>query len=102
VHAGDGVIHIETASPTKTFFLKDVLDIWGVTKAATGFWQFTGPTHWFETDELHYASGTHKVVDITNVDPATIQLTPHTEFTVEVGTPLVDTPNYIFIDKADL
>ena len=66
--------------------------------STTGFWVFKGPTRWFQTDE-NGAPGTHKVTEITGVDPATIQLTLHQEFTVEIGAPLVPTPNYIFIES---
>jgi hypothetical protein len=98
VHAGDGVFHIETPSATQAFYLKDLLDIWGVSMSTTGFWNFSGPTRWFETDESTGAPGQHHVREITGMDPATIQLTKQVEFTVEVGT-TVPIPNYIFIES---
>jgi len=99
VHAADGVFHIEATTATQAFYLKDFLDIWGVTMSTTGFWKFTGPTRWFETDESTGAPGQHHVHEITGMDPSLIQLTKKVEFTVEIGTPLVPVPNYIFIES---
>jgi hypothetical protein len=99
VHAADGVFHMEATSATQPFYLKDFLDIWGVTMSTTGFWEFTGPTRWFKTDESTGAPGQHHVQEITGMDPALIQLTKEVEFTVEIGTPLVPVPNYIFIES---
>jgi hypothetical protein len=100
VHAGDGVIHMETPSATAVFTLKEFLDIWGVTFSPTGFWTFTGPTRWFMTDEHVGPPGTHTVTEITNLDPALILLGRHVEYTVEVGTPLVNIPNYGWIESS--
>lgn len=98
VHAADGVFHVETASATQTFYLKNFLDIWGVSMSTTGFWKISGPTRWFETDESVGGPGSYKVREITGIDPATIVLTKHLEFTVEIGTPLVAIPNYLFVE----
>ncbi|GAC1546658.1 MAG: hypothetical protein NVS2B17_30170 [Candidatus Velthaea sp.] len=94
-HAPDGIIHIATSSASQQFTLGQILDVWGVSLTANSFWTFSGPTRVFVTDENIGSAGSHPVTEVTGIDPKTIPLSSHKEYTIEVGT-AVNTPNYTF------
>ncbi|GAC1407377.1 MAG: hypothetical protein NVSMB64_14230 [Candidatus Velthaea sp.] len=96
-HTPDGIFHVESVDATRTFTLQNLFDIWGFTPTPTGFYLWPNqPTRVFLTQEGIGGPGTHPVQEITGVDFNTITLLRHQEFTIEVGTPNVNTPNYTF------
>ncbi|MDQ2730259.1 MAG: hypothetical protein M3Y56_01255 [Armatimonadota bacterium] len=82
-HDHTGNIHVE--APAKaTYTLGNFFDVWGELLTTSNVASLEGPV-------TAYVDG----VAFTG-DPATITLTPYKEITLEVGTPLVTPPVYIF------
>lgn len=82
-HDHTGVIHVE--APAKaTYTLGNFFDVWGEPLTPTNVAGLQGTL-------TEYVDG----VPFTG-DPSTITLTPYKEITLEIGTPIVKPPAYIF------
>lgn len=79
VHAGDGIVHIESAEATN-FTLGQVMDIWHVPLTPNQLGTYAGPV-----------SATVNGRPWT-FDPAAIPLTQHAQIVVNVGGPIVTPP----------
>ncbi|GAC1415247.1 MAG: hypothetical protein NVSMB64_25520 [Candidatus Velthaea sp.] len=95
-YAAEGMGYASSGDATKSFNLGEFFDIWAKTLSLNGFGSYTGPTRVFVTDLTQGADGAHPVVEITGQDPHSIVLKRHQEYTIEVGSPSVNTPNYVF------
>jgi hypothetical protein len=96
MHALEGTVHIEGASPGMVATLGQFLDIWGQQLSLSGFGPFSGPTRWFDTDESTGTPGSYHVTEQTGTDPHMIPMLDHHEYTVEIGPTYVNIPNYWF------
>jgi len=84
-HDATGIIHIE--SPTaRTYTLGDFFDIWGQPLSNENVAGFQGSVH-VSVDGTVFTG-----------NPRTVPLNAHTEVTLEIGSPLVTPPVYIFPD----
>jgi hypothetical protein len=90
-HDASGRIHVTPAAP-ETFTLGDLFEIWGQPLSNTNVAGFVGmPIEIFVTD-----AGT--TVKVEDYDWASIELRPHREITIGIGTPLTEIPNFIWTD----
>lgn len=84
-HDATGIIHIESPE-NRAFTLGDFFDIWGEPLSRTHVADFTGEVR-VSVDGTVFTG-----------DPRNIPLNAHTQITIEVGTPLVAPPLYVFPD----
>src|SRR5690349_14790922 len=90
-HDSSGRIHVTPAAPG-TFTLGELFQIWGQPLTNTNVAGITGlPVEVFVTD-----NGT--TVKVEDTDWAAIELKPHREITIELGTPLTEIPNFTWAD----
>jgi hypothetical protein len=82
-HDATGIIHVESPDD-RTYTLGQFFDIWGQPLTATEVAGLKGAVRAF-VDGQRYAG-----------DPRRIVLGAHTQITLEVGTPLVPPPTYVF------
>jgi hypothetical protein len=82
-HDATGIIHVEAAAPA-TFTLSQFFDIWGEPLSSTGAAGHSGTVTTF-VDGAPFTG-----------DPRTIELTAHRQITLEVGTPVITPPVYLF------
>lgn len=82
-HDATGIIHVESPQP-KQFTLKQFFDIWGQPLQRDNIAGFHGTVHAF-VDGKPYSGNLADIV-----------FTPHEEITLEVGSPVVVPPVYIF------
>jgi hypothetical protein len=81
-HANDGIIHIESPSPTRQFTLGQFFEEWGVPLSSTQVGSAAGKVTVFFT-----APG-YKT-EIYTGDPRSLPLGDHYEIQLDVGTPIV-------------
>jgi hypothetical protein len=90
-HDSSGRIHVTPAAPG-TFTLGELFEIWGQPLTNTNVAGISGlPVEIYVTDD-----GTSTKIEDT--DWAGIELKPHREITIELGTPLTEIPNFIWTD----
>ena len=90
-HDSSGRIHVTPDAPG-TFTLGELFQIWGQPLTNTNVAGITGlPVEVFVTD-----NGT--TVKVEDTDWAAIELKPHREITIELGTPLTEIPNFTWAD----
>jgi hypothetical protein len=90
-HDASGRIHVTPAAPG-VFTLGDLFEIWGQPLTNSNVAGISGlPVEVYVTDD-----GTSTQVEDT--DWANIQLKPHREITIELGTPLTAIPNFTWTD----
>jgi hypothetical protein len=90
-HDASGRIHVTPAAPG-IFTLGELFEIWGQPLTNTNVAGIAGlPIEIFVTDD----GLTTKVEDY---DWASIELRPHREITIGIGTPLAEIPNFIWTD----
>ena len=90
-HDASGRIHVTPAAP-ETFTLGDLFEIWGQPLTNTNVAGIVGlPVEVYVTDD----GMTFRVED---ADWASIELLPHREITIALGTPLTEIPNYTWTD----
>jgi len=90
-HDASGRIHVTPAAPG-TFTLGDLFEIWRQPLSNTNIAGITGlPIEIFVTDD-----GT--TVKVEDYDWSAIELRPHREITIAIGTPLAEVPNFDWID----
>jgi hypothetical protein len=90
-HDSSGRIHVTPAAPG-TFTLGELFQIWGQPLTNTNVAGITGlPVEVYVTD-----NGT--TVKVEDADWAAIELKPHREITIELGTPLTEIPNFTWAD----
>lgn len=82
-HDATGILHIESPD-TRSYTLGNFFDVWGQPLGRDGVAGLRGPVHSF-VDGKPYPG-----------DPRTIVLAAHMQITLEVGTPVVPPPVYIF------
>ncbi|HVZ23808.1 MAG TPA: hypothetical protein VG871_22195 [Vicinamibacterales bacterium] len=85
VHTHDqtGIVHIESPDERK-YTLGNFFDVWGEPLATDNVAGLKGPVHAF-VDGKPYTG-----------NPRDIVLTAHEEITLEIGTPIVPPPSYLF------
>ena len=87
-HDYSGIIHIEAGSVAapngRNYTLGNLFDIWGQPLSRTQVGLFTGPVTAFVNGAPY------------NGDLAAIPLRSHQQIVLEVGTPVVPPPNYVF------
>jgi len=90
-HDASGRIHVTPAAPG-TFTLGELFQIWGQPLTNTNVAGISGlPIEVYVTDD-------GMTVKVEDTDWANIELLPHREITIELGTPLEEIPNYIWTD----
>jgi hypothetical protein len=90
-HDSSGRIHVTPAAPG-TFTLGDLFEIWGQPLTNTNVAGITGlPVEIYVTDD-----GT--TIKIDDTEWANIELRPHREITIGLGTPLTEIPNFRWTD----
>jgi hypothetical protein len=90
-HDSSGKIHVTPAAPG-VFTLGELFQIWGQPLTNTNVAGVTGlPVEIYVTDN----GTTTKVED---ADWSSIELKPHREITIELGTPLTEIPNFTWQD----
>lgn len=90
-HDSTGRIHVTPAAPA-TVTLGDLFEIWGQPLTNTNVAGITGlPVEVFVTDE-------GVTVKVEDYDWANIELRPHREITIALGTPLIEIPNFTWTD----
>jgi hypothetical protein len=90
-HNASGRIHVTPAAPG-IFTLGELFQIWGQPLTNTNVAGITGlPVEIYVTDD----GMTTKVED---TDWPGIELLPHREITIELGTPLIEIPNFTWTD----
>jgi hypothetical protein len=90
-HDASGRIHVTPQAPG-TFTLGELFEIWGQPLTNTNVAGIEGlPVEVYVTDD-----GT--TVKVEDTDWAAIELKPHREITIELGTPLVEIPNFTWTD----
>ncbi|HVZ20930.1 MAG TPA: hypothetical protein VG871_07705 [Vicinamibacterales bacterium] len=82
-HDATGIIHVESPDP-RTYTLGNFFDIWGRPLTTTNVAGIEGPVHAY-VDGKPYTG-----------NPRDIVLRTHAQITLEVGTPLVTPPTYVF------
>jgi hypothetical protein len=82
-HDATGIIHVESPDP-RTYTLGNFFDIWGRPLTTTNVAGIEGPVHAY-VDGKPYTG-----------NPRDIVLRAHAQITLEVGTPLVTPPTYVF------
>jgi hypothetical protein len=82
-HDATGIIHVESPDP-RTYTLGNFFDIWGRPLTTTNVAGIEGPVHAYVDGKPHTG------------DPRAIVLRAHAQITLEVGTPLVTPPVYVF------
>lgn len=82
-HDETGIVHIEPPGD-KVYGLHQYFDEWGMPLSTTNVAGYQGPV-------TVYINGVQE-----NIDPKTIKFNPYDQITLEVGTPLVTPPVYIF------
>jgi hypothetical protein len=82
-HDATGIIHVESPD-SRIYTLGQFFDIWGRTLSAREVAGLQGPVRAFVDGTPHAG------------DPRAIVLGPHTQITLEVGTPIVAPPVYVF------
>ena len=82
-HDATGIIHVESPDP-RTYTLGNFFDIWGRPLTTTNVAGIEGPVHTY-VDGKPYTG-----------NPRDIVLRAHAQITLEVGTPLVTPPTYVF------
>ncbi|MDQ2730084.1 MAG: hypothetical protein M3Y56_00355 [Armatimonadota bacterium] len=82
-HAPSGIIHVEAPAPG-TFTLGQFFDIWGQPLTVSNIAGLMGTVTTYINGNLYTG------------DLSTLPLTAHEEITLEVGTPLVTPPTYLF------
>jgi len=90
-HDSSGRIHVTPAAPG-IFTLGELFQIWGQPLSNTNVAGFAGlPVEVYVTD-----NGT--TVKVEDTEWASIELRPHREITIGLGTPLTEIPNFIWSD----
>lgn len=90
-HDSTGRIHVTPAAPGPVT-LGDVFEIWRQPLTSTNVAGITGlPVEVFVTDD-------GVTVKVEDYDWAAIELKPHREITIALGTPLVEIPNFTWTD----
>ena len=90
-HDSSGRIHVTPPAPG-IYTLGELFEIWRQPLTNTNVAGITGlPVEVYVTD-----SGT--TVKVEDSDWAAIELRPHREITIELGTPLTEIPNFIWTD----
>ena len=90
-HDSSGRIHVTPAEPG-IFTLGELFQIWGQPLSNTNVAGFTGlPVEIYVTD-----NGT--TVKVEDTDWANIELRPHREITIGLGTPITEIPNFVWAD----
>lgn len=90
-HDASGRIHVTPAAP-ETLTLGDLFEIWGQPLTNTNVAGIVGlPVEVYVTDD-------GMTIRVEDGDWAAIELLPHREITIELGTPLVEIPNYVWTD----
>jgi hypothetical protein len=85
-HDGAGRLHVESPTPVN-YFLGSFFKIWGQPLSMTNVAGITGlPIVIYVTD--------NGVTTIYEGDPAAIELTPHREITIQIGSPISAIPNF--------
>lgn len=82
-HDATGIIHVESPDP-RPYTLGNFFDIWGRPLTTTNVAGIEGPVHAY-VDGKPYTG-----------NPRDIVLRAHAQITLEVGTPLVTPPTYVF------
>lgn len=82
-HDDTGIIHIEPPGPD-VYGLHQYFALWGMKLSTTNVAGYKGPVTVF-------VNGTQE-----NIDPNTIKFNPFDQITLEVGTPVITPPVYIF------
>jgi hypothetical protein len=82
-HDATGIIHVESPD-ARTYTLGNFFDIWGQPLTPTNVAGLEGPVHAYVDGKPHPG------------DPRAIVLRAHAQITLEVGTPLVTPPVYVF------
>jgi hypothetical protein len=81
-----------TPAAPETFTLGDLFEIWGQPLTNTNVAGIVGlPIEVYVTDD-------GMTVKVEDTDWASIELLPHREITIELGTPLTEIPNYTWTD----
>jgi len=90
-HDSSGRIHVTPEAPG-VFTLGELFQIWGQPLSNTNVAGITGlPVEVYVTD-----NGT--TVKVEDAEWASIELKPHREITIELGTPLTEIPNFTWTD----
>ena len=90
-HDSSGKIHVTPAAPG-IFTLGELFEIWGQPLTNTNVAGVTGlPVEIYVTD-----NGASTKVE--EADWSSIELKPHREITIELGTPLAEIPNFTWTD----
>ena len=90
-HDATGRIHVTPAEPG-IFTLGELFQIWGQPLSNTNVAGITGlPVEIFVTDD-------GMTTQVDDSDWANIELLPHREITIALGTPLEEIPNFTWID----